>query len=614
MNLFHRKYKAGIITKHMRTSFSISLAVIAGSLLLSSCKKTVVSNITTAPQAPTISSINGGAGSITLTWSPVADVSFYDIYWAADSTVTTTTGTLISGVTANPYTISGLADSTRYAFIITAVNPSGESSPSSVATTYTLPLPGAPTITKIVSGTGNVTVSWTSVSGATSYNLYWSADTTVNTNTANKISNATSPMMVSGLAAGTQYSFVVTGLENGKEGKTSKVARALTEPNSYLFAANSGTNNVSVFAIGDGGSLSALPTSPFTVGSNPNSVTSADINSDGKPDLIAANLKSNSVSVLLNTNGMDFASQASFMVGSGPVSVKAVDINNDGKPDLIVANSGTNTISVLMNTTPSGATTPTFDTQQTFTVGSNPVSLKLADINGDGRKDIVVANGNDTISILLNTTAPGASTAAFDNQQVITAGNGINQIAIADVNRDNKPDIITANQKGNNVSVLLNTTSVGSSTVTFAAEQQFMVGNSPVAVTTGDFNNDGKPDLAVANENDNSVSILLNTTATGNSTVSFTNQQVYDVNIQPVALTVSDVNGDGKSDLMVSNMGSNMVSVLLNQTNPGSTTPGFAGQQNFMTGSQPAGIVVAHFGSQGNTNKAVMTAEIVMNR
>ena len=76
-----------------------------------------------------------------------------------------------------------------------------------------------------------------------------------------------------------------------------------------------------------------------------------------------------------------------------PASVTAADINGDGKPDLIVANDGgPDTVSVLLNTTAPGATTPSFTTQQTFATGIGPVSVTAADVNGDGKPDLIVAN------------------------------------------------------------------------------------------------------------------------------------------------------------------------------------------------------------------------------
>ena len=122
--------------------------------------------------------------------------------------------------------------------------------------------------------------------------------------------------------------------------------------------------------------------------------------------------------MLLNTTAPGataptFATQQTFATGSDPFSVTAADINGDGKPDLIVANDGSNTVSVLLNTTAPGATTPSFATQQTFATGNTPFSVTMADLNGDGKPDLIVANSNDnTVSVLLNTTAPGATTPA----------------------------------------------------------------------------------------------------------------------------------------------------------------------------------------------------------
>ena len=127
----------------------------------------------------------------------------------------------------------------------------------------------------------------------------------------------------------------------------------------------------------------------------------------------------------------------------------AADLNGDGKPDLIVANYNGefgNTVSVLLNTTAPGATTPSFASQQTFTVGSGPYFVTTADVNGDGKPDLIVANaGSYTLSVLLNTTAPGATTPSFATQQTFSTGEFPDSVAVADINGDGKPDLIVAN-------------------------------------------------------------------------------------------------------------------------------------------------------------------------
>ena len=136
----------------------------------------------------------------------------------------------------------------------------------------------------------------------------------------------------------------------------------------------------------------------------------------------------------------------------------------------------------------------------------------MADVNGDGKPDLIVANSTDsTVSVLLNTTAPGAATPSFAAQQTFATGTSPHSVTVADVNGDGKPDLIVANNGANTVSVLLNTTVPGATTASFAAQQTVATGSFPFSVTTADVNGDGMPDLIVANVNDSTVSVLLNT-------------------------------------------------------------------------------------------------------
>ena len=204
------------------------------------------------------------------------------------------------------------------------------------------------------------------------------------------------------------------------------------------------------------------------------------------------------------------------------------DINGDGKPDLIVSNESSNTISVLLNQTPQGATSASFEAQQTFATGIGPLALTVGDVNGDGPPDVVVAN--------------------FFN---------------------------------NSVSVLLNQTAVDSTTASFAAQQTFATGAYPFSVALGDLNGDGHPDLVVGNSFANTVSVLLNTTANGATTASFSGQQTFAVGQGPRSVAIADVNGDGLADLLVANYNSNTVSVLLNQTPTDATAPTFLRSKRF---------------------------------
>jgi hypothetical protein len=136
------------------------------------------------------------------------------------------------------------------------------------------------------------------------------------------------------------------------------------------------------------------------VGNWPYSVAAADVNGDGKVDLISANLNDNTLSVLTNNGSGGFVLAATYTVGAQPISVVAADVNGDGKVDLICANENSNTLSVLTNNGSGG-----FALASSPGVGVIPYSVTAADVNGDGKADLICANlVDDTLSVLFNTT------------------------------------------------------------------------------------------------------------------------------------------------------------------------------------------------------------------
>ncbi len=283
---------------------------------------------------------------------------------------------------------------------------------------------------------------------------------------------------------------------------------------------------------------------------------------------------------------LGFAPKVDFTTGDGPNNVSIGDFNGDGKPDLAVANLNSNTASILLNTTATGATTPTFATQVAFPTGTNPASASIGDINGDGKPDLAVGNNSSKVSILLNTTATGATTPTFAPQVTFPTGDA-RSVSISDINGDGKPDLAVANFNSGNVSILLNTTPTNATTPTFATKVNFTTGSGPVFVSIGDINGDGKPDLAVANFYSSNASILLNTTATGATTPTFATQVTFATGDAPESVSIGDINGDGKPDLAVANRSDYSASILLNTTATGATTPTFATQVDFPTGNRP---------------------------
>jgi hypothetical protein len=185
--------------------------------------------------------------------------------------------------------------------------------------------------------------------------------------------------------------------------------------------------------------------------------------------------------------------------------------------------------------------------------------VAVADVNGDGRPDLVTANGgrflgsSGTVSVLL-----GNGNGTFHSAINFGAGTRSVSVAVADVNGDSRPDMVVANYRSANVSVLL-----GNGNGSFQDAVNFGVGAGPSSVAVADVNGDGRPDLVTPNAYSYNASVLL-----GNGNGTFQNAVFFDVGSYPSSVTVADVNGDGSPDLVVANaVYSNSVSVLLGNRN-----------------------------------------------
>jgi len=207
--------------------------------------------VTTIPAAPVASAV-GGTNQVTVSWAAVSGATSYNLYWSTTTGVTPATGTKIAGA-VSPYVHSGLTAPTAYFYVVTAVNSKGESAPSGqvTATTIAPVIPAAP-VASAVPAFSQVTVSWPAVSGATSYNIYWSLTTGVTPATGTKITGATSPYVHTGRAASTAYFYVVTAVNVAGESVPSAQVTATTPAAPVIPAAptgvtaTGGTNQVTV--------------------------------------------------------------------------------------------------------------------------------------------------------------------------------------------------------------------------------------------------------------------------------------------------------------------------------------------------------------------------------
>ncbi len=280
-------------------------------------------------------------------------------------------------------------------------------------------------------------------------------------------------------------------------------------------------------------------------GSGPRFAAVGDVSGDGKPDLVIANAKANTVSVALNKGDGTFAPKKDYFTDTTPACVVIADVNGDGKPDLVTANFGSTTVSVLFNNG-----NGTFAARKDYAVGTHPAAIAVADFNGDGKPDIVAANfDSNTVSFL-----PNIGLGAFGAKTDIAVGSGPISIAAADFNGDGKPDFVTANNVSNTVSIVR-----GLGNGTFAAKADYTIGNFPESVSVGDVNGDGKPDIVTANYFGGSVNVLLN-----NGTGGIVTNSALTLEKGIFSVALADVNGDGKLDLIATNADNNNVSVLRN--------------------------------------------------
>ena len=348
-----------------------------------------------------------------------------------------------------------------------------------------------------------------------------------------------------------------------------------------LAVVNPSANTVTVL-LGNGKGGFTAAGAPVSVGAGPSSVAAWN-----SSVLAVANLMDNTVSVLQSSaNGSAFTAVAGspFAVGSRPAFVAVADFNLDGVPDLAIANSGSNTVTVLMGVA-TGGFAPAVGSP--FAVGSKPVSIAVADFNGDYVPDLAIVNaGDNTVTVLLGNGMGGFAAAA---NSPFAVGSAPVSVAAGDFNNDGKNDLAVANSGDNTVTVLLGT---GMGGFTAAAGSPFAVGKAPVAVAAADFNGDNILDLAVANSADDTVTVLLGA-GTGRFTAAPYSPLAVGKN--PAAVAAADFNGDGKPDLAIANSGDNTLTVLLNTYLDGVPSPRMLSAAS-ATPTVSAGLVVAIYG------------------
>jgi len=350
----------------------------------------------------------------------------------------------------------------------------------------------------------------------------------------------------------------------------------------------------------DAGSLpgQAPFTPPFVhygVGLIPHTVIVADMNEDGIPDLVTANVGSNTLTIYPGLGNLTYGTRINLATAVRPHTVVAKDLDHDGHLDLTVSHIGSNSFGVFL-----GHGDGTFGPRHDYQLLGSPVYLGVNDFNEDGKLDVVATDSNNGAMGIALGNGDGTFGAAAD----FPTGPNAHGLTSADFNHDGHLDVAVTNYTTpGTVSVLL-----GRGDGTFQPKIDFPTSSSHTA-QNGDLDQDGKLDLVICNFDTGTITIAL-----GNGDGTFNRLPEIPTGRNPHASAVGDVNGDGFLDIIPANQGSNTLSILL-----GKGGASWSPKIDYPVGAGPHNVAIAdldgdHLPEVSVSNIVANTVTILKNR
>jgi hypothetical protein len=289
-----------------------------------------------------------------------------------------------------------------------------------------------------------------------------------------------------------------------------------------------------------------------------------------------------------------------------PLQALVADVNGDGKPDLILVDEAWGALTVLTNYNDGSGAAGFLTGQDRFyymiqgkamgygpysdSAWSWPTSLAAADVNGDGKIDLIFAwEGSNTVMVATNN---GQN---FSSNAVVRVGNGPSGVVAVDINGHGKPDLVTANYYDSTVTVLTN-----NGKGFFGSNATVHVGTNPVCIVTADVNGDGTPDLITASAGVYSNYFGTLTILTNNGHGIFGSNATVNAGVNAQWVIAADVNGDGKPDLVTANGGvyPNYAGTLIVLTNNGSGV--FGSNATLIAGKGTCCVAAADINGDGS--------------
>lgn len=353
----------------------------------------------------------------------------------------------------------------------------------------------------------------------------------------------------------------------------------------------------------------------------PVAVAVEDFDGDGKPDIVASLLYTPSLYVMLNTStpgNISFAAPISSPAAMGVVDIAIGDFNNDGKPDIATLSNQEYVVSIYKNmSTPGNPNFPSKD-DQPLPANTYPFKMLAADLDADGKIDLACADyGMYGIDIFQNTSSNGGAI-TFAPVTVFTTGDqdingiypGTTGVAAADMDGDGMIDLVASNQNFNTLTLLRNTTSGGA--INFDRGSVFPATvNTCANIAINDLDGDGLPDVCVAGQYESKVMVHRNTSTPGS--ISLATGVEYATGPSASWVIATDLDGDGLSDLAVSDGGTNTVSILINKKSDDLTVTSFTpvtgtlGDEVTITGTDFTGATDVKFGGTSASSFVVVS-------
>lgn len=325
------------------------------------------------------------------------------------------------------------------------------------------------------------------------------------------------------------------------------------------------------------------------------SLLSEDLDTDGKPDIIVTNLVPKSLAILKNTSSVNNTSFAPSLQFDGLASTTGLttgDLNGDGRKEIITVNVNSGLashVSVYPNT--SDSNTISFGTRFDSSIGNGATGVCIGDLNGDGRMDIITLSGNSYLIHYFLNTGTG-SNFSFAPGKTIELNGRASYVEVADMNGDGKNDILTTFGNINNrggIVIFLNTTT--DDNVKFSSPNSFPgIKEFPGKLTIADFDMDSRPDVAIAylvSANQPAISIFRNKSI--NNTLTIDSAIHINIGIDGGYINSGDVDGDGRVDILTANRDSNRVTIIPNLTSPNGFL--FGSPISYTVKTHPAAVI-----------------------